>query len=235
MTTDSRTLVLIPGLNNTASVFDGVVNAIKDTVQVQPVDCPALTDLHEIAHALLKQLSERFWLGGFSFGGYVALAMLELAPERIEGIALICSSPVADTPAQTSARQAAIARASQGGYLEMIEAQAVHAFHADSLTNDALMLQRRAMVQKYGVDRFVAHQKASIDRPDRSVLLDGTRPTLLVAATDDKVFPLAASAALADSIPGAELAVVEQAGHLLPMERPVQLAHALTRWMTAPH
>lgn len=235
MTTGSRTLVLIPGLNNTASVFDGVVDAIRDSTQVQPVDCPELSDLNEIAQVLLQQLPERFWLGGFSFGGYVALAMLELAPERIEGIALICSSPTADTPVQTSARQAAIARASQGDYLEMIEAQAVHAFHSDSLANEALMLRRRAMVQKYGVSRFVAHQKASIGRPDRSALLDGTRPTLLVAATDDKVFPFAALAALADSIPGAEFALVKQAGHLLPMEHPVQLAQALTRWMATQH
>ena len=76
----THTLVLVPGLNNTSAVFDGVVRALPPQVQARTVDNPPLETVEAIAQVLLQQLPERFWLAGFSFGGYVALALLEAAP-----------------------------------------------------------------------------------------------------------------------------------------------------------
>ena len=87
------------------------------------------------------------------------------------------------------------------------------------------------MVRAYGPDRFAAHVRATAARPDRSDLLDGTRPTLVVAASHDQVFAPEAVRAYARNIPGTTLAVIEEAGHLAPMEQPVQMAAALARWM----
>lgn len=226
-----RDLALIPGLNNTHAVFDGVVNALPANVRAHALDCPTLTDLDAIAQALLAQLPSRFWLAGFSFGGYVALAMLALAPQRISGIALICSSPAGDTDAQSVARQAAIEKCRQGHYPQMIEAQAALAFHPSSLADAELMGRRQAMVAAYGVERFMAHQQASLRRPDRRHLLDGSLPTLIVAASDDKLFPTENLRGLAKSIPGCQFQTVEQAGHLMPMEQPACLADILAGWL----
>jgi len=226
-----RDLVLIPGLNNMAAVFDAVVAGLEGEVRVHAVDCPALADVDAIAEALLQDLPERFWLAGFSFGGYVAMAMLARAPQRVEGVALICSSPAADQPTQHAARQAAIDRARQGDYLGMIDAQAAQAFHADSLGDAALMQRRRDMVALYGVERFIAHQRASMGRPDRSALLDGSRPTAIVAASHDRLFAPAALQELAAQIPGAQYLQIADAGHLMPMEQPERLCQALRRWL----
>lgn len=226
-----RDLALIPGLNNTRAVFDGVVNALPANVRAHALDCPTLTDLDAIAQALLAQLPPRFWLAGFSFGGYVALAMLARAPQRIRGIALICSSPVGETEAQSVARQVAIEKARQGHYPQMIEAQAAQAFHPSSLADAGLMGRRRAMVAAYGVERFMAHQQASLRRPDRRHLLDGSLPTLIVAASDDKLFPPENLCELAKTIPGCQFQAVEQAGHLMPMEQPARLADILAEWL----
>jgi pimeloyl-ACP methyl ester carboxylesterase len=76
-------LVLVPGLNNTHAVFDGVVAALPPAIHAHALDNPALDTVEAIAAAHLAALPARFWLAGFSFGGYVALAMLALAPERI--------------------------------------------------------------------------------------------------------------------------------------------------------
>jgi pimeloyl-ACP methyl ester carboxylesterase len=227
----TQTLVLVPGLNNTRAVFDAVVQALPPGVQALAQDNPALESVEAIARALLQDLPDRFWLAGFSFGGYVALAMLELASERIAGMAMVCTGPHADAPAAREKRLAALDAVAQGRYAEMIERQAANAFHPDSLSDTALMRARSAMVQAYGPERYVAHVRASMARPDRSHLLDGGKPTLVVAASHDTVITPASVASYAAAIPGARHHVVQGSGHLLPMERPAALAALLAGWM----
>lgn len=96
-------LVLLPGINNTRETWDGVIAAMPATIRCHPQDCASLNGVEAIATDLLARCPPRFRLAGFSFGGYVALAMLELAPERIDGLALIATTSFADTPQQAAA------------------------------------------------------------------------------------------------------------------------------------
>jgi pimeloyl-ACP methyl ester carboxylesterase len=229
----TRELVLIPGLNNTRMVWDAVVRGLPAGVRALAVDNPALDSVEAIAGALLPGLPERFWLAGFSFGGYVALALLQTVPHRIEGIALVCTSPYADPASARPRRLAALEAVDQGRYYEMIGQQAANAFHPDSLSDSALMQARSAMVQAYGPQRYAAHVRATMARPDRSGLLDGDKPTLVVTASHDTVITPESVVQYAAAIPGAQHHVVEGAGHLLPMEKPSELADILAEWMFA--
>ena len=67
-------LALVPGLNNTAQVWDGAMASLAGAADCRALDCPALDTVEAVADALLAQLPQRFFLAGFSFGGYVALA-----------------------------------------------------------------------------------------------------------------------------------------------------------------
>jgi pimeloyl-ACP methyl ester carboxylesterase len=225
-------LALVPGLNNTRAVWDGVVAALGDRVQCVSVDCPALDTVEEVADALLAQLPQRFWLAGFSFGGYVALAMLERAPQRVAGLALVNSSTRADSDAQRAARAKSISTAQAGGHEAMMAAQAPVVFHPASLSNAALMRARGAMVRDYGPERFVAHLHACASRPDRSLALaEAACPLLLVAAADDRVVPTALQKLTAEAVPRARFVEIADAGHMLPMEQPQALAAALQSWL----
>ncbi len=226
-----QTLVLLPGLNNTRAVFDGVLQALPEDIEGLALDNPPLDTVEAIAEALLASLPERFWLAGFSFGGYVALALLEWAPERIEGIAMICTGPGADPVAAQPKRLAALDAVAQGRYFDMVAQQAANAFHPDSLSNTALMQARSAMVRAYGPERYAAHVRATMARPDRSRLLDGNKPTLVVTASHDAVIPPETVTRYAAAIPGVELHQVQHAGHLMPMERPAELAGLLANWI----
>lgn len=231
MTALTRHLALVPGLNNTRAVFDSVVAHLPASITSHALENPPLETVEAIAQAWLARLPERFWLAGFSFGGYVALAMLEAAPERVEGIALLCTAPFADSEAGAQKRLAALEAVAQGRYFEMISAQAGNAFHPDSLNNSALMAARQRMVQDYGAQAYAAHVRATADRPDRSHLLTGDRPTLVLAATHDRVFIPETLQRYASQIPGASFETVTHAGHLAPMEQPAVIAKALEGWM----
>lgn len=230
--TDTRHLVLLPGLNNTGAVFARLQRALRpvERLEIWTPDNPAMPDVRAMARDLLQDLPARFWLAGFSFGGYVAMAVLEAAPERVEGLALICSAPGGESPAAAGRRQMALDALAQGRYLEMVESQAPNTFHPDSLRDAALMAERMAMVRDYGAERYAAHLKATMTRPDLSGLIDGSRPTLAVSSVDDKVFPPAAMA-WADERPGVRHVRLPGAGHLLPMEQPQALARVLVDWM----
>lgn len=232
---NKRSLVLIPGLNNTHAVFARLSRFLEDRADltVHALNNPPLDTVEAIAKAHLADLPERFWLAGFSFGGYVALAILAAAPERVQGIALLCSAPGADSPAAQAKRLASIETAEQGRYLEMVQASAASAFHPDHLSDAALMDERMRMVGDYGAQRFIAHVRASMARPDRSALLTGDRPTLVVGGSHDPLFTPQALA-YADGIPGAQRVTIAQASHLAPMEQPAALAQALLNWMNLP-
>lgn len=223
-------LVLLPGLNNTAAVFGQVTSALPATIRAHCPDLPALVTVEALAERVLADAPARFWLGGFSFGGYVAMAVLAKAPERVLGLALICSSPNADTEAQAKRRLNAIAGAEKGGYEEAAASSTVP-FHPDSLKRPELLALRREIVHAYGVERYIAHCHACIARPDRTALLDGRRPTLLITASHDTVVPRASVRSLADQVPGSEFAQIEGAGHLLPLEQPQALADLLAGWI----
>ena len=225
-------LVLIPGLNNTAAVFDRLRARLPADVPAIAVDNPALETVEAIAQALLPALPPRFRLVGFSFGGYVALALLQAVPVRVSGVAMVCTAPNADTPAAAARRAASLQVVAEGRYVEATMAQAANAFHPDSVGDATLMAEREAMVRAYGPERFAAHVRAAIARPDRTALLDGRHPTLVVGGSHDALFTPQVLA-YAEHIPGARRVTIEGAGHLVPMERPAELAQCLADWARA--
>ena len=228
-----HSLVLIPGLNLTAEAFDPVLAALPETIHGQALDNPALDSVEDIAKVHLRSLPSQFWLAGFAFGAYVALAIQEFAPKRVLGLALICGTGDQDSPLQAEARHRVILHAQSGGHLDMVRQQAEQAVHPDSLTNAALMQRRMDQAAAYGSERFIAHQQACANRIDRNYLLDGRVPTLLVAGSHDRAYPPEAAQALAARVRGAEYAVVEGSGHLVPLEQPAALARRLALWINA--
>ncbi|WP_317915179.1 alpha/beta hydrolase [Cupriavidus sp. TKC] len=224
-------LVLLHGLNNTPVIWRGVVDALPAHMRPHAPALPALPDVGAIADALLAQLPARFWLGGFSFGGYVAMAILERAPERVLGLAMLCTTPQADTPAQNLGRRAAIMAAASGDHVERTLMQGMAAFHPAHRDDADLLRIRREMVAAYGASTFIAHALASLMRPDRSALLRDDLPLLWVAGSADPLYPPQAIAALRAAAGHGQVHVIEPAGHLVPLEQPVELAAVLSAWI----
>ena len=56
-------------------------------------------------------------------------------------------------------------------------------------------------------------------------------PVLVVWGRDDSWIPVDRAHRLADAVPGAELRIVDGAGHLIQLDQPVALATILTDWL----
>lgn len=222
-------LVLLPGLNNSVAVFDGVIAALEPSIRPIAMGLPALERVEALAGHILSEAPPRFALCGFSFGGYVALAILERAPERVTALALVGSLPGADTETGRASRERAIATAQAGGYAAMVQETAAAAFHPDSLADAAIMARRAAMIEEYGAERFVAHSRAAMARPDRSTTVSGfAGPLLMMAGERD---PLAPRDRMVEIAGQERVHVIAGAGHLLPLEQPGAMAAVLNDWM----
>ena len=66
------TLLLIPGINNTARTFAPMIAAMPETIDCTAVDCPALPDLDAIAFRSRTTPERSFNLAFFSSDAFAA-------------------------------------------------------------------------------------------------------------------------------------------------------------------
>ena len=90
------------------------------------------------------------------------------------------------------------------------------------------------MADDVGPEAFVTHLIAVMGRADsRPTMTTITCPTLVLTGDQDNTIPdsKAASAEMADGIPGAKLVTIPECGHLPQVERPEATAKALVDWL----
>lgn len=225
-------LIMVPGLGITAAVFDEVRALLPPGADVRPVELPPSPHVDVMAERILAAAPERFALAGFSLGGYVALAIMARAAARVERLALLSTGPTADPPAAAAVRDKLIGLTQAGKYDSVPGRLAPAMFHPARKDDPALLARFTAMSRDCGPDNFVLHQRAALARPDRRWLLPEIKvPTLVAVGRDDLITPPALSEGMAQQIPGATLMIIENCGHLAPLEQPAALATALAAWL----
>jgi pimeloyl-ACP methyl ester carboxylesterase len=168
-------------------------------------------------------------------GGYAALEIMRQAPERVLRLALLDTSARADTPEQRSRRRGLIELAHKGQFKGVTPRLLPMLIHPDRLQDRALTEVVMAMAERVGRDAFLRQQKAILGRPDsRPELVRITCPTLVLCGRQDGLTPLALHEEMAAAIPGASLEIVEESGHLSPLERPNAVTAAMRGWLAVP-
>jgi pimeloyl-ACP methyl ester carboxylesterase len=226
-------LLLLHGVNNTPNAWLSVRNLLEEHGhECITVFLPASNSVDDIATQILQGLPlGQYWVVGHSFGGMVALALAQLAPERTAGVALVNSSVTADTEMARSARAERVLKAEAGQYAELANAASDRAYHPANKGRPDLLEAREVDIAAYGAERYIAHQKAMACRPDRSQFLrDFSAPKLAVIAEGDVVIPAESQAIVALEC-GMSIVKIPLAGHMLPMEQPAALASALLTWV----
>jgi pimeloyl-ACP methyl ester carboxylesterase len=88
------------------------------------------------------------------------------------------------------------------------------------------------MAERIGTEAFMRQERAIIARIDSRPHLAAIRcPTLVVAARHDAIMPVAWLVELAAGIAGANLAIVEDSGHVPMIEQPAGTTRLLLEWL----
>lgn len=224
--------LLIPGLNCSARLFTGQIPALWQSGPVTVADHRQGETMEAVAAGILASAPPKFALVGFSMGGYVALEVMRLAPERVEKLALLATNARPDTPEQSAKRMERVANVEAGRFEEDIRQNGPLAFHKSHATDQALLDINRTMALEVGPEAFVRHIKAIIARRDQRALLPTIScPTLVVAGAGDQLMPAAVTDELAALIPGAGSVTLPESGHYFPLEQPERLNTALKEWL----
>jgi pimeloyl-ACP methyl ester carboxylesterase len=169
----------------------------------------------------------RFVVGGLSMGGYIALAVARACRDRLLGLLLCDTRAEPDSPAGAAARQADAARALQDGVGPYVDALLPRVVAPGSPPAARAELQR--MMHAVRPAAFAAALRGMAVRPDaRPELAALAVPTLCLVGAEDTLTPPETMRALADAIPGAELAIVP-GGHAAPLESPEEANAAIAR------
>ena len=223
--------VLLHGINNVSRVWQPIVSGLPSGVQAHCPELDGLENIETIAETLIADLPDRFVLIGHSFGGYVALSLLEKIPANIEAIVLINSNCTADSDPIRKLRLEMAQKARQGEYATLARNASQKTFHPSSLKNQTLMAQRESDIVNYGADKYAAHQIACSTRPDRTrTFATFTGKKLVVIGAEDQVISPESQQQMAAAV-GAEVVTIDGTGHMLPAEAPDKVRQSIENWL----
>ncbi len=198
-----------------------------------PVPGPYTIDMHaddciDLLDAL--EVDEPVVVCGVSMGGYVALALQRLYPERVAGLVLVGTRGGPDDAEAKKKRDQAMAQARDKGVESIVESMLPKMFAPQNLTKKQAVLKTLdGVMRKTSLEGVLGDLAAMRDRPDaRPHLKTIEVPTLVIHGQDDQAIPVAEGKALAEAIRGAQLLLMDDTGHLPSVEQP-QLFNAALR------
>lgn len=230
--TQRSTVVLLPGLLCDEEVWQGAIQRLSGS---HDVVCPGFLDhasIEAMAGHVLARAPARFSLAGHSMGGRVALEIAARAPERLERLALLDTGFRPARPGEAEGRSRLIRIALEEGMAALARHWLPPMLAPHRTRDAALMAQLTAMVERATPRLFQRQIGALLTRPNAHRGLHAIPcPTAVIVGRLDAWSPAAQHEEMAALIPQARFAVIEEAGHMAPVEQPDAVAEALHVWM----
>lgn len=192
----------------------------ESTVDAEPI---TMERMAEDTLALLDALGvERTILCGLSMGGYVTLAALRHAPRRIAGVILADTRATPDNEQGRAGREATAAFVVEHGSGALFDRDAPKLFSNRVITRHSeIVAQTRSLAEANDPAGLAAQARGIGLRADSTPLLPQIAcPALALVGDQDVLTPVADARTLFERIPDAQLAILQDAGHLSNLEQP---------------
>jgi pimeloyl-ACP methyl ester carboxylesterase len=188
-------------------------------------------DLEHISASLARLIEslggEPVVLVGHSMGGLIAQETYVRHPQLIKAMALCFTSPAFAGGSSEFTKQFLAARIGpldEGKSMAEIAAKLIPTMGSNSKLAEQIMAGVPPDTYRKAVRLLT-----TFDR--RKELADIKVPTLLVAGSEDKTAPPAVMEKMWQKIPGSEYVLIEDCGHLGPMDRPEEFNAALLAFL----
>ena len=231
-------LLLVHAFPLDASMWDGEIEALGAEAEVLAPSLPGfggtssagdVLSMEAMADFLSGQLDEagvdRAVVCGLSMGGYAAFELFRRHRGRVAGLVLADTRAEADDEAGRQKRQALAekVRAEGSGVL----ADAPPPLLSEG-ADPALWDHVKEIIRRQPGEAIAAASLGMASRPDSTATLSTIDvPTTVIVGSADTLTPPPMSEAMAEAIPGAELVLLEGAGHLSNLEDPEGFTNAV--------
>src|SRR5476651_1470897 len=220
-----RPLVLLPGFMCDADLWTDMVPDLERIGHLHYGNVYQDDTLEDMSRRVLAEAPEIFVLVGFSMGGFVARVLTLMAPERVAGVAFVATSAREYTMEERERRQQ--------GFLPGNRPKAsgnALGLHPDRDRDPVLLDRLRGMQKRLGPE-VRKRQSALIRKDGYTDLQRITCPSLVVACRQDRLRTFAEAERMAKHLPHARFEVIEDCGHMAPLEKPHELAALLADWV----
>jgi 3-oxoadipate enol-lactonase len=198
-------------------------------------DAPALTmaQLATDILALLDHLGlESAVFVGCSIGGYVMLELWRRAPERMRGLAFVCSKPQPDAEANLEKRASTIALARAGEAAKVFDGNAQNLVGATTRARRPEVVAEVRARMTLTAEALVAVQAGLAIRPDSAPTGAAiTAPVLAIAGGEDVAVSPVEMEAFRAAPGGCQYHVLADAGHFAAYEHPERVAAITSVWL----
>jgi 3-oxoadipate enol-lactonase len=240
---DAPVVVLSNSLGTTLEMWEPQVAALTRRFGVLRYDhpghggsrtSPPARSVEALGRGVLALLDERglerVSFCGLSLGGAVGMWLAMYAPQRIDRLAVACTSARFGTPENWLARAATV----RAEGMDAIADAVLRLWFTERTHRDepALVAAYREMMVSADPEGYAGCCEALGDWDPGDELTTIRAATLVIAGGDDIATPPASGAEIAGRIPHARMSVLDGAGHLANLEQPAAFNRALLDHLT---
>lgn len=243
-------IVLVHGFPLDHTMWSGQLKAFSSDKRVIAPDLrgfgasPAADEMlsmeqfaEELAELLdVLKVGEPVVLCGLSMGGYIALAFVRKYADRLKALVL-CDTRAAADSAEAAANRLKMAEQTLAEGAEVAAKAMLPRLFGKRTTAERpeLIESVRRVMLATSPAAIAAAQRGMASRPDMTGYLPQIgAPTLVIVGEEDAISPVAEMRQIAQSIPGAQFAIVPEAGHMAPLENPAAFNAALEKFLAMP-
>jgi len=239
-------LALLHGWGMHGGIWDGVRDALAERFRVHVVDLPGYGvspacepyTLEGLAHSVARALPERTHVVGWSLGGQVALQWSQLAPQQIDKLILIGTTPCfrqredwahgLSDPVMAEF-VASLEQDYEGTLKRFLSLQARSGDEARATI--AALREKMFARGKPSIETLRAGLAVLSELDLREALRAIKQDTLVIHGSHDTLTPAAAGQWLAQALPHAQLEMVRGAAHAPFLSHPQATLDAMTRFL----
>jgi 3-oxoadipate enol-lactonase len=235
---DAPAVLLLGSLGSDVSMWDDVVPSLATRLRVVRADLrghgaspvpPGPYEVADLAADVVRLLDDlglaQVHLVGLSLGGMTAMQVAADHPERVDRLALLCTSALLGPPEGWRQRADSVTAGGTGAVADAVAARwLTPSFAAEQ---PQVLARVRAMIAATPSVGYAAGCGA-IERMDLRERIGAiTAPTLAIAGADDPATPPEHLERIVAAVPGARLRVLDHVAHVPTYERPAEIARLL--------
>lgn len=242
-------LVLIHGFPFDSSMWNSVLSLLESRYHVVNLNLPGFGNRPSIPNGSIadwardiekqireQNISEQVDLCGLSMGGYVALEFAAQFPSRLSRLILCDTKTTIDTSEARSVRLTMADRLASGD--ESVVQQTMHQLADDmpskllsatTINSDQQLVEEvKQMILSIPPATLAAAQRSMADRRDTTEVIRSLDcPVVGIVGSDDEITPTQLMRDIIQTAKRGHLEIIEQAGHLPPLEKPTNFVAAL--------